>query len=325
MTSAANDGEHAVADSETRTTPAFPPGLPESRPLELPDHIELSEILVAVDGSPHADAALEWAIVVASERGAGITLMHVIQSTTITSLPLDMQSRIERDLQGLETRVRDAGVRVGSRYDVGLPWECVVAAVSEVNAQLVVVGARGRTAFSGLRIGSTADRIIRTSPVPVLTVPPHERGRHQPIRTILAATDFSDCSRQALVEALRLMPHEVDESKIVVVHAWQPLVEYSFGAAEVIAVDPLDETDEQVRDALDRLAAPLRERGYEVHTVSRQGYPAGVIEREAKSVGANLVVVGTHGRTGVRRLLLGSIAERVLHLAACPVLTMRGG
>jgi nucleotide-binding universal stress UspA family protein len=315
-----------MTTSETPTsssTPAYPPGLPESRPLELPDHIELREILVAVDGSPHGRVALDWAITVASERGAGITLMHVIPSTTITSLPLDMQTKIESDLRGLEERVRAVDVRVGSRYDVGTPWECVIDAAGEVNAQLIVIGARGRTAFSGLRLGSTADRVIRASTVPVLTVPPIERGRHHPVRTIVAATDFSDCSRRALVEALRLMPHTVDEAKIVIVHAWQPLVEYSFGAAEVIAVDPLDETDEQVRDALDRLAEPLRERGYDVHTVSRQGYPAGVIEREAKSVDADLIVLGTHGRTGFHRLLLGSIAERVLHLAGCPVLTVR--
>jgi nucleotide-binding universal stress UspA family protein len=299
------------------------PGLPEIRLPELPEYVGLREILVAVDGSPFADNALQWAIAIAKEHDAHITVMHVVSAAALTSLSLELQHRIGDDLAVLERKVRDAGVQAASRWDTGKPWEAITQAADEIGANVIVVGARGHTAFSALRLGSTADRVVRMAQVPVLLIPPKIDGRPRPLRRIIAATDFSDCSHHAIVAALRVLPGHAEDAELVLLHAWQPLVEYSFGEAEVVTVDPLDETDEQILNALETLAKPLRERGYIVRVEARQGYPAGVIEREAMTFNADLIVMGTHGRTGAMRLLLGSVAERVLHLAPCPVLTVR--
>ena len=72
-----------------------------------------------------------------------------------------------------------------------------------------------------------------------------------------------------------------------------------------------------------RYAEPLRQRGLEVEILVREGYPATVIEDEARSIGADLIVIGTRGQGGIKHLLLGSVAERVVQKAPCPVLTVK--
>ena len=85
----------------------------------------------------------------------------------------------------------------------------------------------------------------------------------------------------------------------------------------------LDEVESEARSMLGPVADRLTADGWSVDMAIRQGYPAAVIEREADQFGADLIAVGTHGRTGLGNLMLGSIAERVLHHAPCPVLSVR--
>jgi nucleotide-binding universal stress UspA family protein len=136
-----------------------------------------------------------------------------------------------------------------------------------------------------------------------------------PIRTILHPTDFSDRSRNALQLAAALARDY--RARLVLLHVLpRPVVAYGDG---LVPPDPEDLRAE-VREELDRLTVP----GPDLPTDRRvaEGDPAGVILHLAREAPADLIVLGTHGRTGLGRLLMGSVAEQVVRRAPCPVLTV---
>lgn len=278
-------------------------------------------IIVATDVSMNAGIALRWAIALARTHDAHITLVHAIEPLTLSSIPLALQDAVAQQMATLEEEVRQAGVEVTSHAGVGRTWEIVAEAVDDVGADLIVVGARGHTPYTGMLLGSTADRIIRTARVPVLTVHPGDAEAPEHIRTVLVATDFSEEAGLACEVTLRLLGPPRDH-RLVLLHAWEPLVDYGFGVAGPIA-HQLDEVESEARSMLGPVAERLTAEGWSVDVAIRQGYPAAVIEREADQIGADLIAVGTRGRTGLGNLMLGSIAERVLHHAPCPVLSVR--
>jgi nucleotide-binding universal stress UspA family protein len=141
------------------------------------------------------------------------------------------------------------------------------------------------------------------------------------IRKILVPTDFSDGAREALDLAVDLS-RRLDAS-ITLFHVWQfpvyPIPEgMVFPSAEAIS-----STMAKVNDALTKLKKMVETAGVPIDTKAEQGTPFVDIVRTAKSGGYDLIVMGTHGRTGLRHLLLGSVAENVVRKAHCPVLTVR--
>jgi nucleotide-binding universal stress UspA family protein len=139
--------------------------------------------------------------------------------------------------------------------------------------------------------------------------------------TILVATDFSECAEHALEEAIELARRL--ESRIHLVHAYE-LPALLPGAEASAASAELDRSIRgSARTALDELAERVRSAGLQVAAEVGNGPPTEVITRLAKEHGASLVVMGTRGRSGLSHVLLGSVAERTLRTAPCPVLTVR--
>lgn len=143
-----------------------------------------------------------------------------------------------------------------------------------------------------------------------------------PIRRILFATDFSDASRPASERAVALAKDSGAE--LVVVHVYEPPVRPAVDAFLVPRV--YDEFEAEIRSQADQGLAPIIARaadaGVAVRPLVLRGVADEAIARAAKDEAADLVVVGTHGRGGVARLLLGSVAARVVSSAPCPVLTV---
>jgi nucleotide-binding universal stress UspA family protein len=139
-----------------------------------------------------------------------------------------------------------------------------------------------------------------------------------PIRTIVHPTDFSEHSRYAFQTAC-LLAHEC-AARLVVLHVVEPPVTItgSTAATPIIAEElPLPDADKRLRGV--RPADPELVVGHRLEV----GYPAETILRVARELRADLIVMGTHGRRGFGRLLMGSVAEQVLREAACPVLTLK--
>lgn len=143
-----------------------------------------------------------------------------------------------------------------------------------------------------------------------------------PIRRILFATDFSDASRPAAQRAVSLAKD--NGAELVVVHVYEPPVRPAVDAFLVPRV--YDEFEAEVRSQADQGLAPIVARAAGAGVAARplvlRGVADEAITRAAKDEAADLVVVGTHGRGGVARLLLGSVAARVVSSSPCPVLTV---
>lgn len=139
------------------------------------------------------------------------------------------------------------------------------------------------------------------------------------MRRILFASDFSSASRPAFAKALYMA--RALHSELILIHA----VEMT---APVVSAATWNAIEREARAAaqkeLDRLQRAARKAGVRAMTVIVEGYAAGQIVRVAKARRAHLIVIGTHGRTGFSRMVMGSVATRVIASAHCPVMTVRG-
>jgi nucleotide-binding universal stress UspA family protein len=144
------------------------------------------------------------------------------------------------------------------------------------------------------------------------------------IRRILHASDFSSASRPAFAKALELA--NANRAELIVTHVLvptMPLMVDGYISPKAYA-DIEEAARREVRKRLAALVMKAKRAGVRARALLLEGIPADRIVRAAKSQGADLVVIGTHGRTGFSRLVLGSVASRVISQAQCAVLTVRG-
>jgi universal stress protein A len=143
------------------------------------------------------------------------------------------------------------------------------------------------------------------------------------IRRILHATDFSSASRRAFDTALSMAKSL--NARLTIVYALAPVVTVPEQYIDAATFDRLDKQARQwSAQHLDRLAARAKRAGVKATVVLRDGDPANQIVRVCRATKSDLIIVGTHGRRGLPKFFLGSVAERVVSTASCPVITVRG-
>ena len=141
------------------------------------------------------------------------------------------------------------------------------------------------------------------------------------IRSILVPIDFSPNAESVLGWAAHLA--EEHECPLVLLHAYHLPVDFQQLEGAYLPPDFWTQVKTDAATNLERHAEQLRAKGLRVETVLREGYPASVIEEEARDRNVDLIVIGTRGHTGLKHLLLGSVAERVVQKAPCAVLTVK--
>jgi nucleotide-binding universal stress UspA family protein len=145
------------------------------------------------------------------------------------------------------------------------------------------------------------------------------------IRRILHATDYSKASERALQETVDFAKQ--NDAEMLVVHVIQPVVPYvageDIGAAELY-VKLEESTKQEAQRSMDKLMQRLERLGVKAKSLLLRGIPADQIVKAAKNRKADMIVIGTHGRTGLSKLFMGSVASRVISTAPSPVLTVRG-
>lgn len=227
--------------------------------------------------------------------------------------------------EALEKRAAElstGGVQnVSAFIEEGEPYAAIVSCAERFAADLVVVGSHGRTGISRMLLGSVAEKVVRHAGCAVLVV------RKGPASgPVVTATDFSEAAkpglRAAAMEAART------GSPLVALHvfdlAWPGATPYAVDASGLSAV--LSDT-EALRGANESLRKAMEEatRGLIVEwkVEALVGDPSALVVRRAEELGARMVVLSTHGRTGLVRVLLGSVAERVVRLSHTSVLAVR--
>ena len=291
--------------------------------------MKLGTILVPHDFSTHSDAALKRAVDLAKASKARIHLLHAYAWPVNGVMPYDMvmpsgvwdairEGTLEK-LEEIRNGLVQQGVAAETEASSLLPVEAITATAARLPADLIVLGTRGLTGVKHIVLGSVAERTVRVAPCPVLAVKEGDPGG--PLKRVVVATDFSkpgDHARDVGVSLAKELGAEVH-----LVHAFDiPLALVT--PYEVAVPDGLiREAREAARKKLDRALDEVRAKGVKAtgHLAEVPAAPA--IADLAKELKADLVVIGTHGRTGLRHVLLGSVAERTLRLAPCAVLAVK--
>ena len=289
----------------------------------------LRKILCPIDFSAGSQHAMQVAARLAKRAGAELILTHSwyvppLAFADEAPFPADTIQRMiedeERNLAAATREVTGLGVeRVTSRFLTGAPADRIAeAAGDDREIDLIVMGTHGRTGLRRVLLGSVAEKVVRHAPCSVLAV--RETSAATPFRHVLCPIDFSETSRLAVELAAQLVDPDGDGLELL--HVLELPISAS---GEPLAPDFLVDLDRRAAARLDEWAAEIQNSAkLRVTTRSRIGSPAGqalaVLDDDAT---LDLVVMGSHGRTGVGRILFGSVAEKLVRHARCPVLVAR--
>lgn len=288
-----------------------------------------AKILCPTDFSAGAEYARRHAIRLATSADAELVLAHtwslppalvppeVLVGSDVMSHVVD---RAKDALADLVRATRDAGVvRVQGELRPGTPWTEIVEVLAAGAFDLCVIGTHGRTGLARVLLGSVAEKVVRHAPCSVLVVRPGSEPR--PFAHVLVPTDLSESGVHALEVATTLV---APEGGITLLH----VVDVPLMTIEELSMTDLGrDLVAAAHDKLERTADRLRAASsVPVSTRVRVG-PAGAETLAALDERADLdlVIMGSHGRTGLQRALLGSVAEKVVRHAPCPVLVAREG
>jgi nucleotide-binding universal stress UspA family protein len=279
-------------------------------------------ILVPTDGSDVARAAAETAVELARRFDARLHVVHVLdpgESATAADDADDGLTRsAERATSPAADRATDAGleVTVAAVDPEGSIHRAILDYAAEHAVDCIVMGTYGRTGLDRFVLGSVAERTIRESPVPVVTV--HEGTTVDlPFDAILVPTDGSDCARAAADHAIELA--RLTGAALHTVHVVDAGVLHG-GADPATLLDSLEAAGQRVLDAVVERAT---EAGVETVEASvLNGTPHRAIAGYADEYDVDCVVMGTHGQSGLDQRFLGSVTERVVRSTDVPVLTI---
>ena len=283
-------------------------------------------IVCGTDFSATATEAVDIAAAMARRLKTSLVLIHVDELLgALTSNPVVIEAAIlqrRSDLDDEAQRLRELGTRVEERFLSGSAFEELVTAATKFKARLVILGAVGHGLARRLLLGSVAERTAETSPVPTLVVRPGGRlaswirGEHS--LKILVGYDFSAASDAALkwINQLR----EIGKCQTTVLYSSWPSDEarrLGYEGSLPLAAKEIQKDVE--RDLAERVATILPSEN--VRTIGEAGWgnPEGYLYEMASRQKVDLIVVGTHQRQGLGRVLLGSVSRAVLHHAKVAV------
>ncbi len=281
-----------------------------SQPTQLSPLARFEKILVATDGSAFSADAVKVAIAMCVKSGARLYPFNmVLTNPEYEALAPELVEKASEDVRArLDAIVAEAArqgvgstmlMRLGDRPDVE-----IVAAAEEINADLIVMGQQGRRGLARMMVGDATLRVIGSAICSVLSVPVGAGMWHN---CILLGTDGSRFADAAAVSAAKIA--HCCAAPITVVSALVP----SHSRAR----------QQEGREAVERSTAQLQRDGLDVDGVALPGEADDVIIKLAEEKHADLIVVGTHGRTGFGKVLLGSVSERVIGKAKCAVLVAK--
>ncbi|MEW5424839.1 universal stress protein [Amorphus sp. 3PC139-8] len=281
----------------------------------------MQTIMVATDFSERSERALRRAILLARQFGASITLVHVVdddQPRRIVESEFEAASRLLDELSGTLADVD--GVRCDGQLIVAAPFVGIDQATRDRAPDLLVIGSHRRQVLRDIFIGTTAERTIRSVSCPVLMVNSPPVG---PYRNVLLTTDLSDNSRSAIERFASLGIAGRARTEVVYVfeaRALGPAMSHTM---------PKDDKEHRLQGEREDAALQLSQfmSGYDLEVAEQiarhdTSGPANEILTVAKNTQAGLIVIGTQGKSGLARLLLGSVAEEVLRSTTTDVLAV---
>ncbi len=307
--------------------------------------MNIKKIAVGIDFSPESEIATQHAMNIARHVGAEVVLVHVgaiLDQTEQASTPKNasikewesfIRHELAEDRQRLDTvreRLLGQGVEISHVVRDGFADTALAETAKELGAELLIVGTHGRSGLKRFFLGSISERVARLSDTNVMVARPREGGQGG-YRRILVPTDFSAPAAKALELAFLLAARDSQSrTTIDVIHCWQVPVTAStpyapFKAAEEALATVRDAMVETVQESGQRLLRRYNPASVDLTFQAFEASPAHGIDDRLEQGNYDLVIVGSHGRRGLRRLLLGSVAELTVRHAPCSVLVAHGG
>lgn len=289
----------------------------------------ISRILVPLDGSPLAELVLPYAGEMAGRTKAELLLVTCVQpiavwDATVTTFSLDREESFALAyLDSKREALTASGLNTRAKVVQGQAAEAVLEAAAEEKADLIAMSTHGRSGLSRWLFGSVATKILEGTDTPVFLVrAPSEARREKPvsITKILVPLDGSELAESVL-------PFVEDAAKafgasIVLYHAIAPLSAYP-GFETVLPAntgDVLEDLQKQAQQFLSRVAEGIKARGIEVSLVCSIDLAVDGVLVAARETGAGLIALGTHGRSGLGRVVMGSVADAVVRRSELPCL-----
>jgi nucleotide-binding universal stress UspA family protein len=277
-------------------------------------------ILVPLDGSPAAELILSQIRRILFRKDAEIVLLQAVENPplfggSVSSARAQAAANARAYLLGQEDKLTREGARVRSLVRDGSPAGTILETAMEEESTLIAMTTHGRTGLSRWVFGSVAETVLRSSPIPLLmtrSFVPDAAGQAQAapqeeltLRKILVPLEISDLSLEIVPYAAEMA--RLFEAKVLLFNACGKKV-----ACDVPVVE------------LTRAYETLREAGVTAEPLMRQGDPASAILEACRSEGVDLIAMTTHARSGMARVALGSVTEKVLRHSALPMLVTRG-
>jgi nucleotide-binding universal stress UspA family protein len=279
------------------------------------------KILAATDFSARSQRALRRAGLVARDRGAVLTLVHVVDDDLPAGL-IELERReAEKYLQEQIGSLSElGGVECRAVVVTGDAFDGILRTAASCAADLIVMGVHRKQLLRDIFVGTTIERVIRTGPYPVLMVNKEVAG---PYEKAIAAVDMSDPSAHAIAvaDSLRL----IDSAGVTLVHGFQAFARGKMSIAGIGHEQVADYVAGERSRAMMELLAFLESNGLGAHGASlrvEEGGPLEVIGKAVQELSPDLLMIGTHGRSGIVKVLLGSVTEEVLRSVDIDVLAV---
>lgn len=289
--------------------------------------VNTERILLSTDGSSFSEGAVREGIRIAKKCGSKLTAISAIETNpefeALAPQYLEKQEKAAREnLEAIQARAKKEGIDFGYAVHGGdEAYKVVVSEAEKEKSSLIIMGRRGRTGLSRLMMGSTTARVIGHAVCNVLVVP---HAAQIEFKNIVVATDGSRWSAAAASEAIGLAKRNKAALTIVSVVPSEFLaptdIDFGMTQREKFAEKEMQEAEKHAK----AVKEAAQKEGIAATAFVMSGKPADAIVEAARDKKADLIIVGSHGRTGLDKLLMGSVAERVIVLSPCAVLVVKG-
>ena len=277
--------------------------------------MKVDKILFPTDFSDCADAALEYAVLTAKKYKASLEFLYVDEATYLLNpmgpygdndlhqLSDNVTSYADKKLDDTIQRLHH-GVVGHKHVVIGRPYYQIVETARSIKADMIIMGTHGESGINAI-IGSNAERIVRQAPCPVMTIRQKRDANH--ICRMLIPVDFSDMCRQTMKQIIAYARDFACELTLV-----------------YVSVSHKNETEKGIQDDFERFLSRIDITGviYRTMMVKAHTEGAGIIECAVKNE-IDVIAMGTHGRTGLKRVLMGSVTSEVVNNSPVPVVTFR--
>lgn len=286
--------------------------------------MKLDRLLAATDLSAPAHHAVERAALIAKGAGAVLNLLHVVSFGPLEKLRKLMQDTSsalqQRIIDVAHDRLMAQAAGLEKRYGISADARVVsgslLAELHDASADMVICGARGESFLRHVFLGSTAERMLRSTQRPILVV---KQAAHESYKTVLIPVDFSSSSLRAIKQAQAVAPH----AEIILLHAYEVPFEGQLRYASVDDSVINEYLMAAKRDAIVSMEALCKEAGLaldDARYVLVHGDPSVCVIEQEQVQSSDLIVMGKHGENLIEELLLGSVTKHVLVESQCDVL-----